>query len=70
MEPVVDFILDGELFASRLWKMIPRVGEIILLKNGDVWAEVTQVIWGDDSKSRSSMNRQWIQVVCKQIDGV
>lgn len=68
MEPIIDFILDGELFSSRPWKIVPRVGEIVLLKNGEVWTEVTQVVWGDDSAAPPSSKRQWIQILCKQIE--
>lgn len=67
MQPIVEFILDGKLFAERNWAIIPRTGEIVLLKKGEVWAEVTQVIWGDDSTVLSGIKRQWVQVMCKTI---
>lgn len=66
MKPIIDIILDGELFACREWEIIPRVGELVLLKKGDVWARVEQVLWGDDSAAPSSINRQWIHLVCKK----
>jgi hypothetical protein len=70
MQPIIDIVLDGSRFASRTtWTLIPRVGEVILLKNGEVWAKVTQVVWGDDSAaSAAGLERQWIQVLCKTID--
>ena len=67
MDPIVEFILDGELFAQRNWKIIPRAGEIVLLNNGEIWSEVTQVIWSDDSQARHT-ERQWVQIVCKIIE--
>jgi hypothetical protein len=68
MQPIVEFILDGKLFAARTWQVIPRVGEVVLLKNGEVWAEVTQVVWGDDSKVPIGIERQWVQILCKTIE--
>lgn len=69
MQPLVDFILDGRLFAAKMWTAIPRVGEVVLLKDGKVWAEVTQVVWGDDSSAKASgIDRQWIQVLCKTME--
>ena len=68
MEPIVEFIMDGKLFASRSWIIIPRIGEIVLLRNGEIFAEVQNVFWGDDSASPSSMKRQWVQIICKQVD--
>lgn len=68
MNPVVDIILDGERYAARNWTIIPRVGEIVILKGGEVWAEVTQVVWGDDSAAGQFSNRQWIQLICKTIE--
>lgn len=68
LRPIVDFILDGKLFASRDWDIIPRKGEIVLLRNGEIFAEVLQVIWGDDSATPRSLKRQWIQIVCKQVE--
>lgn len=68
MQPIVEFILDGKLFASRNWAIIPRSGEIVLLKKGSVWAKITQVVWGDDSQAPSGIERQWVQLVCKTIE--
>jgi hypothetical protein len=67
--PIIDIILDGAPFTSLFsWTLIPRAGEIVLLRNGDVWAKVTQVVWGDDSAAKSSgLDRQWIQILCKTI---
>lgn len=65
MEPIIDIILDGKLFTSRnIWKITPRVGEIILLKNGTVFAEVKQIVIGNDSANK---NRQWIQLACETL---
>ena len=64
MGQIVDFILDGELYAQRRWKTIPRVGETILLKNGEIFAEVRHVVWGDETPE---LKRQWIQILCKTI---
>lgn len=68
MNPVVDIILDGKIFGMRTWTIIPRIGEIVLLKNGEVWAKVKQVVWGNDSKAPPGVERQWIQLLCETID--
>lgn len=61
MKAIIDFIVDGERYASRFWSKIPRSGELVILRNGDeaTWVEIEQVIWSDDSVS----DRQWIQIV-------
>lgn len=70
MQPIIDFIVDGVLFGSRnKWSLIPRVGDTVLLKGGKVFVEVQRVIWGDDSATPSGVDRQWVQVLCKTIDG-
>lgn len=67
MDPIIEFIVDGKLFAQRNWRLIPRVGEIVLLRNGEVWVEVIQVYWGDDSAAPAATERQWVQLACKLI---
>lgn len=67
MEPVVDIILDGKKFAMRNWGIIPRVGDTVILKDGEIFAEVSRVVWGDDSACRHK-ERQWVQLVCKTIE--
>ena len=70
MKPLIDFILDGRPFAMRnTWDAIPRVGDTVIFKNGEVWADVVRVIWGDDSAASSvSIKRQWVQILCKTIE--
>lgn len=70
MKPLIDFILDGKLFAMRnTWDSIPRVGDTVIFKNGEVWADVVRVIWGDDSAASSaSIERQWVQILCKTVE--
>lgn len=69
MQPLIDFIVDDELFASRsTWGVVPRVGDTVLLKGGKVWVEVTRVVWSDDSAAEAhKLNRQWVQLLCKTI---
>lgn len=69
MGPAVDIILDGKKFAFRNWTIIPRVGDHVLLKNGEISALVESVIWGDDSACRHT-ERQWIQLVCKTAESI
>lgn len=68
----IDIVLDGKLFAARTWESIPRIGEVLILKQGTVWAQVTQVVWGDSTRSAYSVlhpnDTQWIQLLCKTID--
>lgn len=48
---------------------MPRVGDTVILKGGEVWVEVTRVIWCDDSAtSGAGLERQWVQLLCKTID--
>lgn len=68
MEPIIDFIVDGKRFATRNWGSIPRVGDIVIWKGGEVWVEVTKVIWSDDSAMPASIDRPWVQISCKLID--
>ena len=70
MLPIIDILLDGKKFAIRnTWTLIPRVGDALLLKNGEVLAEVTGVIWSDDSAANAAgLERQWVQLLCKTID--
>jgi len=69
MLPVVDIILDGKKFAMRNWAVIPRVGDHILLRNGEISALVESVVWGDDSQVRH-VERQWIQLLCKTVESI
>lgn len=65
MKPLIDFIVDGQKFAMRnSWDTIPRVGDTVILKGGEVWVEVTRVIWSDYS---AAIERQWVQLLCKTI---
>ena len=66
MKPAVDIYLDGKKFAFRTWEIIPRVGDILLLRNGEIFAEVTCVFWGDDNSAPE--DRQWVQIACKTVD--
>jgi hypothetical protein len=71
MLPIIDILLDGRNFAIRnTWALIPRVGDTVLLKNGEVFAEVTRVVWSDDSAATGAglPGRQWLQLLCKTID--
>lgn len=66
MKPAVDIYLDGKKFAFRNWEIIPRPGDVVLLSNGEIFAEVTRVFWGDDSSYPG--DRQWVQITCKTIE--
>lgn len=63
MKPIIDIILDGKIFGQRNWEIIPRAGDTILLKDGEIYATVKQVVWGDDSRA-APHERQWVQIVC------
>ena len=69
MKPLLDFLLDGKKYAMRTWDQIPRVGDTVIFKDGEVWAEVTRVIWAEDSAARSAgiQDRQWAQIICKSV---
>ena len=69
MLPFIDILLDGKKFAMRnTWALIPRVGDTVILKNGGVFAEVTRVVWGDDSAATGGgLERQWVQLLCKTL---
>jgi len=69
MKPLIDFVVDGKQFAMRnTWDIVPRVGDTVILKGGEVWVEVTRVIWGDDSQAEAArLDRQWVQLLCKTI---
>lgn len=69
MLPIIDILLDGNKFAMRnTWALVPRVGDTVILKNGEVFAEVTRVVWGDDSAATGAgLERQWVQLLCKTI---
>lgn len=69
MQPLIDFIVDGKLFASRsTWDIVPRVGDTVLLKGGKVWVEVSRVVWSDDNAAEAhKLHRQWVQLLCKTI---
>lgn len=68
-KPLIDIIVDGELFAMRnSWDAVPRVGDTVILKGGEVWVEVTRVIFSDDSAAAyAGLDRQWVQLLCKTI---
>ncbi len=68
MRPLIEFIVDGEKYAARTWEQIPRAGDTVILAGGDVWVEVTRVIWADDSGTPHDPDRQWVQILCKTID--
>jgi hypothetical protein len=71
MLPIIDIVLDGQLFAMRdNWALIPRVGDTVILKNGEIFAEIKRVVWGEDTpfSSASGNPRQWVQLVCETID--
>lgn len=63
MDPIVDILVDGKPYAIRNWREIPRVGDIINLKNGEVWGKVHAVVWSDDTACHHT-ERQWIQLLC------
>jgi hypothetical protein len=69
MKPLIDFIVDGKQFAMRNnWDVVPRVGDTVILKGGEVWVEVTRAIWSDDSQAEAALlDRQWVQLICKTI---
>lgn len=67
MPPTIDILLDGTLYAARTWAHIPRVGDTLILKRGEVWAEVEKVVWSDDTACHH-VERQWIQLVCKTVE--
>ena len=73
MKPLLHFIVDGKLSATHLWDCIPRVGDTVILNGGDLWIEVTKVIWSDDSAVATfgihiRVDRQWVQIICKKTD--
>ena len=70
MLPIIDILLDGKKFAMRnTWALIPRVGDTVILKNGEVFAKVTRVYWSDDSSANAAgLERQWVQLVCKTVE--
>lgn len=68
MDPIVDIIIDGALYASRTWTIIPRVGEIVIFNDAKVQAKVTDVVWGDDTRAPRGA-RQWVQVACVTFKG-
>jgi hypothetical protein len=70
IDPAIDIILDGKRFAFRTWPIIPRVGDNILLRDGEISAVITRVVWGDDSSYHGPGERQWIQLVCKTIESI
>lgn len=67
MNPAVDIYLDGEKFAFRTWEIIPRKGDMVILKGGEIFAEVTGVFWGDDSSYHGPGERQWVQLTCRTV---
>ena len=69
MKPLIYFVVDGKKFAMRnSWDVVPRVGDTVILKGGEVWVEVTRVIWSDDTAAASAaLERQWVQLLCKSI---
>lgn len=70
--PVIDIYLDGKRFAMRTtWHHVPRVGDTLLLRDGEVWGEVVTVIWGDDTARDSAhLERQWVQILCMSVEPV
>ena len=70
MLPIIYILLDGKKFAMRnTWALIPRVGDTVILKNGEVFAKVTRVYWSDDSSANAAgLERQWVQLVCKTVE--
>lgn len=68
--PVVDIILDGKPYAQRNWRILPRVGDFLLLKNGEVKAKVELVVWSDDTAYRPLGDRQWVQIACKTVESI
>jgi hypothetical protein len=68
MLPIIDILLDGKRVDSlNHWSWIPRVGDTVMLKNGEVFSDVVRVVWADDSALAHSktMHRQWVQLVCE-----
>lgn len=46
MKPVtIDIYLDGALYGMRSWHHVPRVGDIVALRSGALYAEVKRVLW-------------------------
>lgn len=68
MNNIIDFIVDGVHFASRTWCSVPNVGDTVIFQDGKTWLQVEKVIWSDDATAPLSIERQWIQLLCKRIE--
>ena len=57
----IDIILDGQRYAYRTWSHVPRVGDVIQLRGGEVHLEVVRVVWADDDARDHDC---WVQLLC------
>lgn len=68
--PLIDFLVEGKRFAVVSdWLHVPRVGEFVLIRDGEICLEVVRVVWSEDSSARAAgLERQWVQLVCKIVE--
>lgn len=59
----IDIILDGKRFGARSWHHVPRVGDTIMLRNGEIFATVRRVVWAEDDE-RGSIHDCLAQLIC------
>lgn len=69
MKPLIEVLIDGRVFAQRNWDDIPRVGDTLILKDGEVWVTVNGCYWSNDSQVKHE-DRLWIQLDCTLVKGL
>jgi hypothetical protein len=67
MKTTIDISVDGQLFARRFWALIPRVGDVVMLRQGEIAVRVACVVWSEDVPP-APLNSQVVNLFCKTVD--